>query len=88
MALFLEKYVKKNMSHMDWDKIKAAWHQRWKDRLRNPSCLPPKVMKAYLEYMDISMEVLDNQMDWDCWPVDDDVEDFDFAVSADSPSVL
>jgi hypothetical protein len=88
MALFLEKYVKKNMSHSDRDKIEAAWLQRWKDRLGNPSHLPCKVMKAYLEYMDISTEVLDNQMDWDCWPADDDVEDFDFAVLADSPSVL
>jgi hypothetical protein len=88
MALFLEKYVRKNMSHVDRDKVEAAWLQRWKDRLRNPSRLPHKVMKAYLEYMDISMEVLDNQMDWDCWPGDDDMEDFDFAVLADSPSVL
>jgi hypothetical protein len=51
------------MSHVDQDKIEAAWLQRWKDRLRNPSCLPCKVMKAYLEYMDISTEVLDNEMD-------------------------
>ena len=28
-------------------------------------------MKAYLEYMDISAETLDDQMDWECWPVDD-----------------
>jgi hypothetical protein len=88
MALFLEKYVKKNMSHAERDKIEAAWLQRWKDRLGNPSRLPCKVMKAYLEYMDISTEVLDSQMDWDCWPTDDDVEDFDFGVLADSPSVL
>ncbi len=88
MALFPEKYVKKNMSHVDRDKIEAARLQRWKDRLGNPSRLPRKVMKAYLEYMDVSTEVLDNQMDWDCWPVDNDVEDFDFAVLAESPSVL
>jgi hypothetical protein len=88
MALFLKKYVKKNMSHADRGKIEAAWHQRWKDRLGNPSRLPCKLMKAYLEYMDISTEVLDNQMDWDYWPADDDVEDLDFAVSADSPSVF
>ncbi len=63
MALFLEKYIKKDMSHADRDKIEAAWLQWWKDRLGNPSRLPCKVMKAYLEYMDISTEVLDNQMD-------------------------
>jgi hypothetical protein len=45
-------------------------------------------MKAYLEYMDISTEVLDNQIDWGCWLADNYVEDFDFAVLADLPSVL
>ncbi len=65
MALFLEKYVEKNMSHTDPEKNQAAWLQRWKDGLRNPSRLPHKVMKAYLEYTDMSMDVLDNQMDQD-----------------------
>ena len=40
-----------------------------------------KVMRAYLEYMDTSSETLDNQMDWECWPVDNDVEDFGFDIS-------
>ncbi len=35
-------------------------------------------MKAYLDYMDILAEMLDDQMDWECWPVDDEVEEFDF----------
>ena len=44
--------------------------------------MPCKVMQAYLEYMDISSETLDTQMDWECWPVDDNVEDFGFDVSS------
>ena len=81
MALFCNKYTSKIMSHVDRDKIETAWLQQWKEKLGNPSRMPRKVMRVYLEYMDISLETLDNQMDWECWPVDDDVEDFGFDVS-------
>jgi len=81
MALFLEKYSK-SMTAVDRDKIETAWLLRWKDTLGNPSRLPRKVMRAYLDYMDISAEVLDEQMDWECWPVDDEVEDFGLDRSA------
>jgi hypothetical protein len=87
MALFLEKY-NKSMTHADRDKIETAWLQRWKDKLGNPSRLPRKVMKAYLDYMDISAEVLDDQMDWECWPVDDAVEDFGLDFSSNSSPPL
>jgi hypothetical protein len=88
MALFLERYVKKSMSQADRDKIEAAWLQRWKKRLGNPSRMPCKVMKAYLEYMDISPEMLDTQMDWESWLENDDMEDIDVPTSTESPLVL
>ena len=28
-------------------------------------------MKAYLDLLDITMDDLDDQMCWDCWPEDD-----------------
>jgi hypothetical protein len=34
------------------------------------------VLRVYLDNMDISIDDLDNQMCWDCWPPDDEVEDF------------
>jgi hypothetical protein len=83
MALFLDKY-NKSMTSVDRDKIETAWLQRWKDKIGNPSRLPRQVMRAYLDYMDISAEVLDEQMDWDCWPVDDEVEDFGLDDTTDS----
>jgi hypothetical protein len=87
MALFLEKY-NRSMSNADRDKIEAAWLQRWKATLGNPSRMPRKVMKAYMDYMDISAEVLDDQMDWECWPIDDEVEEFDFDVPSESSPPL
>ncbi len=84
MALFLDKYISKTMSHADRDKLEIAWLQRWKEKLGNPSRMPRKVMRAYLDYMDISAETLDTQMDWECWPVDDNMEDFGFDVLSPS----
>ena len=37
--------------------------------------MPRKVMRAYLDHMDMSEDMLDQQMDWDCWPVDDELDD-------------
>jgi hypothetical protein len=62
MALFLDWYTR-SMGSADRDKIEKAWLLRWTDTLGNPSRLPRKVMKAYLDYMDISAETLDDQMD-------------------------
>jgi hypothetical protein len=76
MALFLDKYISTNISKEDRTKIEMAWLQRWKERLGNPSRMPLNVMRAYLEYMDISLETLVTQMDWECWPVDNYAEDF------------
>ena len=87
MALFLEKYTR-SIGSADRDKIEKAWLLRWKENLGNPSRLPRKVMKAYLEYMDISAETLDDQMDWECWPVDDAVEEFEFDTTSDSTPSL
>ena len=45
-------------------------------------------MRMYLEDMDITSDDLDAQMDWECWPVDDAVEDFGLDFSSDSSPPL
>ncbi len=78
MALFLVKYMKSSITPADRDKIESAWLMRWKERLGNPSRLPRKVMRMYLEDMDITSDDLDAQMDWECWPTMDEIEDFGY----------
>ena len=87
MALFLERY-NRSMSNANCNKIETAWLQRWKDNLGNPSRLPRKVMRAHLDYMDILAEMLDDQMDWECWPIDDEDEDFDFNIPLEASPTL
>ena len=76
------------MSNANRNKFVAAWLQHWKDNLGNPSRMPCKVIQAYLDYMDISAEMLDDQMDWECWPLDDEVEEFDFDIPLESSPTL
>jgi hypothetical protein len=76
MALFLEKYMKSSINPAERDKIESAWLLRWKERLGNPSRLPQKVMRMYLEDMDITSDDLDAQMVWKCWPATNKIEDF------------
>jgi hypothetical protein len=58
------------------DHLKSDWVHRWKDSLGNPTKKPCQVMKTYLDLLDISMDYLDKNMCWDCWP-DKDMEEID-----------
>jgi len=33
-------------------------------------------MKTYLDLLDLTVDELDDQMCWDCWPEDEDVNDY------------
>jgi hypothetical protein len=71
MAIFLEKY-KRNMPEDMKDKVESAWLERWKGSLGNPSRKPCRVMKAYLDPLDTSLDEVDEQMCWECWPNNND----------------
>jgi hypothetical protein len=75
-AIFLTKYMKHSLTDVARGKLEEAWLKRWKDKLGHPNRTPGKVLRVYLDNMDISIDDLDNQMCWDCWPPDDEVEDF------------
>jgi hypothetical protein len=74
IALFIEKY-KKGLPDDMKDKIETDWLARWKDRLGNPR-KPRRVMKTYIDLLDISVDALDENMCWECWPEDDGPDDF------------
>jgi hypothetical protein len=73
IALFIEKY-KWNISNKEKDKLEHDWLERWRGALWNPSKTPRCVMQACINYLDILVDALDNQICWDCWP-DDDADD-------------
>jgi hypothetical protein len=58
------------------DKIESDWLARWKGLIGNPSRKPHRVMKAYIDLLDILVDNLDDAMCWECWPEDDKPEEF------------
>jgi hypothetical protein len=68
--------MKHTLTDHDRAKLEDPWLQCWKFKLGQPSCTPGKVLRAFLENMDMSLDNLDNQMCWECWPSDDDIKDF------------
>ncbi len=76
MAIFIEKY-KKNAPNKVKDKVEAAWLEKWKGVLGNPTRQPCRVMKAYLDLLDTTVDEVDEQMCWKCWPEADGQEEFD-----------
>jgi hypothetical protein len=71
-AIFLTKYMKHSLNDTTWGKIEQAWLEHWHAQLGKPSRTPRTVMRAYLDSMDITIEDLNAQMSWECWPEDDE----------------
>ncbi len=50
------------------DKLELEWLQHWQGELGNPSRKPRRVMKVYINLLDVLGDTLDEQMCWECWP--------------------
>jgi hypothetical protein len=70
-ALFLTKYMKHSLDEKNREKLEMAWLDCWRAQLGKPLHTPHTVLQAYLNEMDMTLEDLDVQMCWDCWPGDD-----------------
>jgi hypothetical protein len=67
-ALFLEKYAKHLLNDATKERVETAWLNCWLLLLRKPSSTSRTVMRVYLDNMDMTVEDLDGQLCWDCWP--------------------
>ena len=81
IALFIEKY-KQDLSDDVKERIETDWVASWHSAIGNPTKKPRRVMKTYLDLLDITMDDLDDQMCWDCWPEGNGIDD----VAAVTPS--
>jgi hypothetical protein len=71
-AICLEWYMKHNLLATAHNVVEKDWLTRWKDWLDNPDVPPRQVMGTYVKALDITVACLDEEMDWGCWPDDDD----------------
>jgi hypothetical protein len=76
MVIFIEKY-KKNTSNNFKDRNDTAWLKKWKSNLGNTTRNPRCKMKAYLDLLDTTVDNVDKQMCWECWPEDDGLDEWD-----------
>jgi hypothetical protein len=74
-ALFLTKYMKNLLTEQVQAKLVKAWLQQWSKRLGCPTQTPGKVIHTYLEPIDMTVDDLDVQMCWDCWPEGEEMEE-------------
>ena len=72
IAIFVEKH-RNSLSDSKKLDIEDRWIGRWKDKTGQPTCTPRQVMQAYCEELDISPNHLAQAIDWDCWPISDDL---------------
>ncbi len=70
MALYLDKYVRQSLSNNDKSKVESAWLHKHQDRLGLPQRPPSCIMKAFCAGLNISPDILNWAMNWECWPVD------------------
>jgi hypothetical protein len=69
-AICLEWYMKHDLSALVRNAIEKDWLAKWEERLGNLDGTPHQVMRAYVEDLDITVALLDNEMEWDCWTDD------------------
>ncbi len=75
MALFVDHYTKASLTESDHSDIETKWLACWKERLGLPARTPRQVMRSYCDTINITPDTLDQAMDWECWPEDDDDPD-------------
>jgi hypothetical protein len=73
---FIEKYKRELLTDAK-EKIELGWIEQWSAAVGNPTKKPCRVMKEYMDLLDLTVEDLDEQMCWDCWPEGDDVDSLD-----------
>ena len=62
-AIFLEKYMKKDLSPSLRDQVEKEWLDRWKEKLDNPIRTPRQVLRSYVADLGISVSDLDAAME-------------------------
>ena len=76
MSVIQQRYLK--LGHGTSDDVAAAerrWLDRWKQRGGQPGSTTPRtVMAAYMEQYGVSVEQLEDEIDWDCWPIEESRE--------------
>jgi len=71
MSVFLQRFMKHGLANKD---TIADAEQRWVDRAKETQpprgTTPSKVYQAYAERSGMTLEQIEDEIDWLCWPAD------------------
>ena len=67
IALFIKKY-KRDMDSESKDDLEQAWLSQWRKTGGKIGKKPRQVLCAYADLLDFTVNKVDDQFCWDCWP--------------------
>jgi hypothetical protein len=69
MSIFLQRYLKNGIATKDTiADAEPCWIDCWKDHGGSPTTMPSKVYQAFAEHSGLTLDQMEAEMDWLCWP--------------------
>ncbi len=69
MSIFLQWFMKHGMANKESiAKAEQCWVERAKDSHVPRNTTPSKVYQAYAEHSGLTLEQMEDEIDWLCWP--------------------
>jgi hypothetical protein len=69
MSIFLQRYLKKGITTKETiAEAERCWVDRWAHQDDPPGRTPSKVYQAFVEHSGLTLDQMEAEMDWLCWP--------------------
>jgi hypothetical protein len=69
MSVFLQQYLKNGIATKETiADAERQWIECWKDKGGTPSTAPSKMYQAFRELSSLTLDQMEEEMDWLCWP--------------------
>ncbi len=73
MSVFLQRYLKNGIATKDTiAAAESCWINCWKDNGGTPTTTPSKVYTMYAVNSELTLDQMEDKMDWLCWPMTPD----------------
>ncbi len=73
MSVFIQRFMKYSMANKDTiAKAEQRWVERAKDSHGYRGTTPSKVYQAFAKRSGLTLEQMEDEINWLCWPTDSD----------------
>ncbi len=71
MAVFLQRFLRNGIAYKDTiADAECRWFKHAKESINPHSVTPSKVYQAYAEHSGLTLEQMEDEINWLCWPAD------------------